>query len=124
MKNPGARARGLIDDVDRVTALEEVIAPAFAAVGRSHEVRPGLPAAVPHHDRIGLRAVLRDLVLHVHLAGHDLAVARLRIPAADEEIALLCEGSGSMPRPGPCGTPMRPFFGLIASPSGVSSKSQ
>ena len=34
-------------------------------------------------------------------------------------------GSGSTPRPGPCGTAMRPFLpGWIASPSGFSAKSQ
>lgn len=34
-------------------------------------------------------------------------------------------GSGSTPRPGPCGTAMRPFVpGWMASPSGLSPKSQ
>jgi hypothetical protein len=86
----GARASRLIDDIYGVAALEEVIGPAFTAVGRSHEIRAGLAASVPHHDRIRLRTALRDLVLHIHLARHDLAVTRLRVVPANEEIALLC----------------------------------
>ena len=36
----------------------------------------------------------RDLILDKHLPGHDLTVLRLRVVAADEEIALLREGGG------------------------------
>src|SRR5688572_9821823 len=69
-----ARAAGLIDDIHRIAALQEVVAPARAAIRRTHEVGAGLPAAVPHHDGIRLRAAGRNLVLHVHLSGHDFTV--------------------------------------------------
>jgi hypothetical protein len=86
-----AGARGLIDDVHGIPTLKKIIAPTGTPVGRAHEVRSGLPAAVPHHDRIGLGAALGDLVLHVHLAAHHVTVARLRVAASDEEVALLCD---------------------------------
>ena len=64
----GAAARHLVDHIDRVPAAQEILRPAFAAVGRAGEVGAGLAAAVDHHDRVGRAQPLRDEVFRVHLA--------------------------------------------------------
>jgi len=52
---------------------------------------------MPHHDRVLVPALQRNLVLDEHLAGHDLASLRLRVAAADEEIALLDQRDAGRP---------------------------
>ena len=49
----GAAARHLIDHVDCVPAAQEILRPAFAAVGGGGEIGAGLAAAVDHHDGKG-----------------------------------------------------------------------
>src|SRR5207302_9380499 len=88
----GAAAPGLVGKVDRIARAQEILRPAFAAVRRAGEVGGGLRRAWDDHDRIGLRAPARDLVLDIHLAAQHLAAVDRDVFAAGEQIALLGDG--------------------------------
>ena len=90
-----AAAADLIHDVDRIAPGEEILAPAIAAVGRAHVARAGEAAALDHHDRVGLRAVGRDEVFDIGLAGEQRAVLAVHVFAADEEVAPLGDRQGT-----------------------------
>ena len=83
----GPRATGLIGEIHRVTFAHEVLVPAHSTVGR---LLPRLrtEAAPVHHDHRNLVAVLRDLVLDIHLVHGDVAArGEALVLSADEEIA-------------------------------------
>ena len=56
----GAATARLVDDVDGVALADEILRPAFAAVGRAGVIGAGHRAAVHHDDRIGVRLLGRD----------------------------------------------------------------
>ena len=90
-----AAAADLVHDVDRIALGEEILAPAVAAVGRAHVARAREAAALDHHDRVGMRAVGRDVVFDIGLAGEHRAVFGVHIFAADEEMAGLGDRQGA-----------------------------
>src|SRR5262245_43940978 len=85
----GAAPAWLVHNIDSVTLAQEILRPALAAIRRSGEVRSVLAAAMDHHDRIGLRARLRDLILDIRLALQVLAVGSFDVSSAGIEVALL-----------------------------------
>ena len=80
-----AAAAGLIDHVDGIALPQEVLSPAVAPVGRLVPAGADLAATVNQHDRDFL-AIVRNLILHVHLADHATSGVER---ATDEEVALL-----------------------------------
>ncbi len=86
-----APAARLVDGVDRVAAAREILRPAFAPVRRAGEGRARAGTAVHHHDRIGMRLLLRDAHLDVHLADHVGLAVDGRALAADREEAVARE---------------------------------
>ena len=90
-----AAAADLVHDVDGIALGEEILAPSIAAVGRAHVACAGETAAFDHHDRVGMRAVGRDVVFDIGLAGEHRAVLGVHIFAADEEVAGLGDRQGT-----------------------------
>jgi len=84
-----ARTPRLFYHVDRIAAAQEVLGPALAAIRGAVEIGGGLRRPRHDHQRVGLGALLRALILDVSLPSHDLLVADGCVFAADEEIALL-----------------------------------
>ena len=80
---PPLRAAGLVDHVNGVALADEILRPAFAAVGRAGEIGAGHRAAVHHDDRIGMRLFGRDANLDVHLAVDVVAAVDRHGLAAD-----------------------------------------
>src|SRR5262249_10151576 len=76
---------------------QEILRPAVAAIRRAGPARAGRAAAVDHHDREGVRLLLRDLILDVGVSRHHGAVRRVDVFAADEEMALLGDDNRSHP---------------------------
>src|SRR5262249_30639843 len=97
-----AAAPDLIHDVDGVALRQEILRPAVTAIDGAVEARARGAAALDHDDRIGMRAVHRDLVLDIGLPGEDRPGWRVDIFAADEEIALLGDGERPYPFGGGC----------------------
>jgi hypothetical protein len=96
----GTPAAGLVDDVDRVAAPREILRPALAPVGRAREGRARAAAAMHHHDRVGMRLLLRNAHLDIHLPdhvalaidGHGLAAHRKEAVTRQVERRVLIHG--------------------------------
>ena len=97
----GARAAGMIDDVDGHAVAHEIFGPAHAAVGSLLISLAGVSGAVNHDDGVGAAvAGLRNLILDVHSFDGDVAGLRGSggrgegggdVLLVDEEAALLRE---------------------------------
>jgi hypothetical protein len=77
---------------DDVALLDEVVGPAFAAVGRAHPVGRGLRGAVDEHQRIGPAHLLGRDHLDENLPIHDVLAGLADIFASDIEVAALGDG--------------------------------
>jgi hypothetical protein len=65
--------------------------PAFPSVRSSRVIKAALPAPGEKDDRRLVRPVSRDLVLDVHVPGHELSIGRVLIFPADEKISLFLD---------------------------------
>ena len=97
----GLSAAGLIDHVDGPALADEVRRPAGTPVRCAEEICARLLASVNHHDRIpagGIPVPLvaaRDLVKHVHLAGHRRRGGRVVVRASHVQDTLMRDGEGT-----------------------------
>src|SRR6185436_12340681 len=79
----------LVHQVNGVPVRQEIIRPAAAAIRRALKIDGGLPTTVNHHQGIGVAALRRYLVLHVHLSQHRAAVPGPVVPPASEKTPLV-----------------------------------
>ena len=82
----------LVDEINGKSGAEKIRRPTFSAIGRALKVVCRLSTAVNHDDRIGMLCFVRDLIMHIHLVGHDVVIfGDGNIATAHEEEALFSD---------------------------------
>src|SRR4029077_14988889 len=87
-----ARSARLVDEINGKSGAEKIGRPTFSTIGRALKVVRRLSTAVNHDDRIGMLFLVRDLIMHIHLVGHNVVIfGDGNVATAHEEEALFSD---------------------------------